>query len=577
MKFVLNTALDDFVAHRANSALQHAGQNDVHNRLVNLYADEIEDALQPDPPQFSSEAIRRFLDEFNDVMPQSTNHDQTSFISRTNHSVASLQGPPGTGKTTYAASPALLARAYAASDDSFAAVATAHSHTAVDEITKSAAKAQQRLEEKGILENARLIRIQSGSLSGDFPQNVHEYRAYDDREELQEIFAEYVLTTDSPGPLLVFTTPATLRNFVNVASEMIGDDVSSVEELMVDGRSQLFDFTLIDEASMMDLPLLFLVGAFLGRDKQLMLIGDHRQMQPIQSHDWETEDRQTIEENTPAVSALDFLRFLRGDQDSNFEQFDRDSPTWSDKEAVLPMDRLKTTYRLPPAMARFETELFYHRDDITLESGAPGCTIPDVRNRQHPDWVNAALDPETRITVILHDDNVSTKDSPVEAYLTEQVLNPLPLVPNDPNSDELSAGIVVPFRLMRRRMRKLVDLSVDTVERFQGGERDVMALAMTAGNQGYVNQLSEFLLDANRFNVGASRMKRKLFLVVSKSLFRAVSSDPKKYEQQKAWKQLYRNLIANQSPNASTTVTRKEIPQLDNRTVSVQVYTGYRD
>lgn len=576
MQFVLDPALDDFVAHRAHAALQNAGQNDVHNRLVNLYDDEISDALRRDSPQFDPAAVRSFLEKFDQVMPESTNYDQTAFVSQTDHTIAALQGPPGTGKTRYASAPAILARANAATG-SFSGIATAHSHNAVDELARSVADAQQRLAEDGVLDNACLIRVQSGSLSGDLPGNVREYRAHDDRDELQDIFKEYVLGNEAPGPLIVFTTPVTLRNFVNGVRWSIDEDADSVEEFMADGRSRLFDFALVDEASMMDLPLLFLVGAFLGRDKQLMLVGDHRQMQPIQAHDWESEDRQTIEENTPAVSALDFVRFLRGDQDSNFEQFDREPPTWSEKDAVLPMDQLKLTYRLPPAMARFETELFYHRDNITLESAGSTQTIPDVRSDNLPPWVNAALDPETRVTVLLHDDNAYTKDSPVEAYLAGRVLDPLPVVAQEPESDELSAGVVVPFRLMRRRMQNHVDLTVDTVERFQGGERDVMALAMTAGNQGYVNQISEFLLDANRFNVGASRMKQKLFIVVSKSLFRAVSSDPEKYEQQKAWKQLYQALIANQEPVETINLSQAEVPELDGRTVSVQVYTGFQD
>lgn len=577
MSFVIDASLDDFVAHRAHHALKNAPENDVHNRLVNLYDDEIADALHVDTPQFNPDEVRTLLDKFDRVMPESTNHEQQSFVSQLDHTVAALQGPPGTGKTAYASAPAMLARAYATPSNAFAAVGTAHSNTAVDEIARSVGKAQQRLAADGVLEDAKLIRVRSGTETGELPENVREYHYYDDQEELQSLFEQYVLASNSPGPLLVFTTPVTLRNFVNGVRRSIDEEAEAVEEFMKDGRSRLFDFALVDEASMMDLPLLFLVGAFLGRDKQLMLVGDHRQMQPIQSHDWETEDRQTIEENTPAVSALDFIRFLRGDEDSNFEQLDRQPPTWSDKESVLPMDRLRTTYRLPPAMARFETELFYHRDHISLESGAPGHTIPDVRTEASPDWVNVALDPETRVTLLLHDDNVFTKDSPVEAHLAERMLDPLPVVKNDADTDELTAGVVVPFRLMRRRLQNQLDLTVDTVERFQGGERDVMALAMTAGNQGYVNQLSEFLLDANRFNVGASRMKRKLFIIVSKSIFRAVSSDPRKYEQQKAWKQLYQTLVAGNTPDATTELTSTEVGAPGNRRITVQVYTGYRD
>jgi uncharacterized protein len=577
MTFVLDAALDDFVAHRAHHALQNATQNDVHNRLVNLYDDEIPDALQVETPIVDRDAVREFIDTFDRVMPEETNYDQRSFVSQVDHTVAALQGPPGTGKTSYASAPALLARAHATEDDSFAAIGSAHSNTAVDEIAAAVGKAQQRLATEGVLQDAVLIRVRSDTPTGELPENVSEYHYYDDRERLESLFEQHVLSSSSPGPLFVFATPVTLRNLVNSVRSLIDEEVNSAEAFLADGRARLFDLALVDEASMMDLPLLFLVGAFLGRDKQLLLVGDHRQMQPIQSHDWETEDRQTIEEHTPAVSILDFVRFLRGDEDSNFEQLDREPPTWAKKDRVLPMDRLKTTYRLPPAMARFETDLFYYRDNITLTSEAAAKRIPDVRSSSYPPWLNEALDPESRVTVLLHDDTVYTKESPVEAYITEQVLSELPTVANEPKGDELTAGVVVPFRLMRRRLQNQLNVTVDTVERFQGGERDVMVLAMTASNQGYVNQLAEFLLDANRFNVGASRMKRKLFIIVSKSLFRAVSSDPRKYEQQKAWKQLYQSLIAGTEPSEETVLTAAEVPNLATREVNVQVYTGYID
>jgi len=577
MKFVLDPALDDFVAHRAHEALQNASQNDVHNRLVNVYDDEIADALRVETSLYDPDAIRDCCEAFDRAMPESTNIEQQSFITQLHHTVAALQGPPGTGKTAYASAPALLARAHATQSDAFAAIASAHSNTAVDEIAAAVGDAKDRLAEEGFLDDAVLMRVRSTSQSDELPDSVREYHYYDNSEELEDIFERYVLTNNAPGPLIIFTTPVTLRNLVNSVRSLIDEGVDAAEEFLRDGRAQLFDLALVDEASMMDLPLLFLVGAFLRRDKQLLLIGDHRQMEPIQKHDWDTEDRKTIEENTPSVSVLDFARFLRGDEDSDFEQLDREPPTWDHKDSVLPMDRLKTTYRLPPAMARFETELFYYHDDLTLESGAPAELLPDMRDASLPSWINVALDPKTRVTVLLHDDNVYTKDSPVEAHLAKQILDPLPVVREAPESDELTAGVVVPFRLMRQRLQGKLDLTVDTVERFQGSERDVMVLAMTSGNQGYVNKMPEFLLDANRFNVGASRMKRKLFIIVSKSIFRAVSNDPREYEQQKAWKQLYLSLIAGHSPDATTELDSDDISELGNRRVNVQIYTGYRD
>jgi len=576
MSFVLDPAVDGFVAHRAYQSLQHADKNDVHNRLINLYEDGIPDALQTDTPLFDPDALDRFIETFDNVMPESTNYHQRTFISRANHTVGALQGPPGTGKTRYSSAPALLARAYSVAPHTFSAIASAHSNTAVDEIAEAVGEAQKALKEAGVEMEIKLIRVRSGMPTGELPSNIAEYNYYDDRKELNSILQNHLLEDASEGPIIVFTTPVTLRNLIHGASSIVADDANSAEDLMREGQARLFDFALVDEASMMDLPLLFLIGSFLGKDKQLLLIGDHRQMQPIQKHDWENEDRQTIEENTPFVSALDFIRFLRGDEDSTFERLDRESPTWQNNQSVLPMDRLRKTYRLPPAMAEFETDLFYHLDDIKLESSGASKTMPDVRNNTLPEWLNAALDPQPRVTLLLHNDNIFTKENALEIHLAQQLLSRLPVVPDNPNGDEVTGGIVVPFRLMRRKLRQQFDLTVDTVERFQGGERDIMVLSMTASNQGYVNQISEFLLDANRFNVGASRMRQKLYIFASKSLFRAINSDPQKYEQQKAWKHLYQSLVAGKAPREATTIGPADVDAL-NHEVNVQVYTGYHD
>lgn len=572
MHFVIDEALDDFVAHHAFNALQHAEQNHVHSRLVEIYEHGDPDGVTAGSPLFNEMRINEFLDSFDAAMPHSTNRKQRDFTRQINHTVAALQGPPGTGKTSYASTPALLARLYA-SDGQFFAVGSAHSNTAVDEIATAVGEAQQALADQGDAIDIELVRVRSGG-SGDTPTNVRELQYYDDREQLGDLLDEYVFTDDPTKKLIIFAAPTSLRNLVHYAeSDNIG---ASAEELMASGDASIIDAMLIDEASMMDLPLLFLAGAFLRESGQLLLIGDHRQMQPIRKHDWESEDRQTIEENTPNVSVLDLIRFLRGDAKTELEELERDVPEWPDVDSVIPMDRLRLTYRLPPAMADLTTELFYAEDGIDLESRSPADLMPDARTHGLPDWLTEALDPEPRVTLLLHDDQTATKDSPLEAHLASQIETTLPVVDADPDPGEVTGGIVVPYRLMRQRLQNQSDLTVDTVERFQGDERDVMLLAMTAGNQGYVNQQNEFLLDATRFNVGASRMKRKLFIIASKSLFQAVSDDPKKYGQQKAWKQLYQLLVADTNPAASTTVNAASVDQLDHD-VNVEVYTGFAD
>lgn len=385
----------------------------------------------------------------------------------------------------------------------------------------------------------------------------------------------------------------TLRNLTDAVASIIDEDVDqitldnedNVDALIRSGDARVFDYALIDEASMMDLPLLFLLGAFLRESRQLMLIGDHRQMRPIQSHDWESEDRKTIEEHTPSLSVLNLMRFLRGqtDDDETLEYLEREPPQWSNPGNVLPLVQFDTTYRFTTPMADLETELFYQKDNLSLSSGVNRPLIPDVTSASGlPNWAQAALEPEPRVTLLLHDDDQFTKDSPVEETITNTLLEALPIA-SDQNagSDDVTAGVVVPFRLQRRRMQDSIPQGVtaDTVERFQGDEKDVMVLSMTAGNQGYVNSRADFLLDENRFNVGISRMKRKVFIIASKSIFRAISPDVKDYERQKAWKKLYQLLgVADRQPDGEATLTQSEVPELaTGREVNLEVYTGFSD
>jgi len=574
--FVVDPAVDDYTAYRSRKALANASENVVHERLVSVYEDQNPNALQQ---QIVDEGdVESFLSHFDSVMPDKTNEGQASFVKSIEHSVTALQGPPGTGKTSMASSPAILARAFA-HGDGFNGLCSAHSNTAVDEIVDDVSEAVRRLEAEDVLTNLSLIRVRSSSMYRDTPANVADLHYRDDEEELLKLFDE-AMTGDSK--VIIFGTPVTIRNALNRVVQEKSDEDSTVEEYMADGKAQIFHAALIDEASMMDLPVLFLVGAFLLEDGQLMLVGDHRQMQPIQAHDWEQETRQPIEEHTPALSVLDFVRFLRGDVGSDLSYLEREPPEWHDPDAVLPMERLTVTYRLPQPVADLETELFYSQDDISLESGLEDPPkLPVTQSDLDEPWLQAALDPDPRVTLIVHDENHARRESPFEADLTRRLLDSVPI--SSPNRSgrpqSVSAGVVVPFRLQRRRLQHDLgkDVQVDTVEKFQGGERDVIVLSMTAGNQGYVNTLSEFLLDPNRFNVGASRMRQKLIIIASKAMFRAGSTDATKYAEQKSWKLVHEQLVRGNEPDAQATMDGKDISWLDNRTVDVSVYTGFED
>ena len=67
--------------------------------------------------------------------------------------------------------------------------------------------------------------------------------------------------------------------------------------------------------------------------------------------------------------------------------------------------------------------------------------------------------------------------------------------------------------------------AIDTVERFQGGERTVIMVSATESDRAYLLASSQFLLDPRRLTVAVSRAKQKMILVASRSIFSLFSPD----------------------------------------------------
>lgn len=64
---------------------------------------------------------------------------------------------------------------------------------------------------------------------------------------------------------------------------------------------------------------------------------------------------------------------------------------------------------------------------------------------------------------------------------------------------------------MRQRFPQLAELNaIDTVERFQGGERDIIIVSATASDPDYVLAEADFLLSLNRLNVALWRAREEV-------------------------------------------------------------------
>jgi AAA domain len=95
-------------------------------------------------------------------------------------------------------------------------------------------------------------------------------------------------------------------------------------------------------------------------------------------------------------------------------------------------------------------------------------------------------------------------------------------------------GIVTPHRAQRSLIQNLLLKSnvninnnsfIDTVDRFQGQERDLILSSYSVSDKDFVGSEDEFILDSRRFNVSLTRAKRKFIMIISEALLDYLPND----------------------------------------------------
>jgi superfamily I DNA and/or RNA helicase len=162
------------------------------------------------------------------------------------------------------------------------------------------------------------------------------------------------------------------------------------------------------------------------------------------------------------------------------------------------------------------------------------------------------LHPDYPLVVVAHEEAESQMRNAYEQTLMEPMLRALADSKKYGLDSMQGLGIVVPHRAQRAALRQsfpelcIMDAvsglparsAIDTVERFQGGERQVMVVSATESDRAYLLMSSDFLLDPRRLTVALSRAKRKMILVASQSIFTLFSPDEEVFTNSLMWKNL---------------------------------------
>ena len=211
-------------------------------------------------------------------------------------------------------------------------------------------------------------------------------------------------------------------------------------------------------------------------------------------------------------------------------------------------ETLNITYRMNKEICAFPGRTWYEsmlhpappnaHARLTLDKPLHRVTINPGLTHQY----DKILDPEKPVVLILTDHQGCSQKSDMEAELMAALAHRLMAqgVPPDQMaliSPHRAQNNAIIKRLGDKKMPEDLQLPlVDTIERVQGAERDVIIFGTTSSDPDHL--LSEFLNSPNRLNVAMTRAKTKLIIIGSNAFFSIIPDSESMLEKNRCFKQL---------------------------------------
>ncbi len=443
-----------------------------------------------------------------------------------------IWGPPGTGKseTLRAICRGAVLHAQNANEP-LRLLVTANTYTAVDNVL---CKLEQHFRGQN---GVRIFRVQSSTRPvntalASYPSlaNIILSRHNPTQEAVD---LRVLLLSPGQNDIIIVGAPAQQIHNLAFAGEK-SDSAGHAKKLW-------FDLVVLDEASQVDAATSSLIFSKVSEGGSCVLAGDDKQLPPIHQAD----APKGLE--TAVGSVYSFMTGYHGIDPNSLDVNYRSNSTI--------VEFIKCA-GYPPALSAHSPDLKLHLPG-GLPTNAPigwPSVLPFI-----PGWAEL-LDPDTPLTCYIYDDVTSGQSNEFEAQAVAALLRLLwgriatPKNRRDINGSlEIAStqfydtpifwgkciGVVAPHRSQGSKivdtlqrtfantgtMPNMIRDAVDTVERFQGQERDVIVASFGLGDPDVIASEDEFLFDLNRFNVLASRACTKVVVLLTRSLLDHLSDD----------------------------------------------------
>jgi DNA replication ATP-dependent helicase Dna2 len=387
-----------------------------------------------------------------------------------------IQGPPGTGKTYTLA----LAVKSLVEDGQCVAIST-YTHRAADEVMSKLLTLAPDLEVR------KLGRPEA--VASQYTDRCLS-RLFQREESIRNLDRDSLVADLTSRQQSIEDVLSTSAVYIGTTHAWLSGKYDDLPKVISKGEKNQFDVVVIDEASQVITPNL--VGA-MRLASRWILVGDHKQLPPI-----------VISDNSEILGKTLF--------ESIAEHPDRC------KNLLV---QLETQHRMPQALADFIGSTFYNNklytsNEVAKRNRSIACNITRF-NTEHC---------ITLIEVGSESKDTHFKQFAEEADWIADTIKELydHKWPIRNGSNKPTIGVIAPFRaqvaLLRRTLEKRFDGNidhdfwndvVDTVDRFQGDEREIIILSLCLSrDDAKVPRVYE---DGRRINVALSRAKCKLWVV----------------------------------------------------------------
>ena len=313
---------------------------------------------------------------------------------------------------------------------------------------------------------------------------------------------------------------------------------------------EIFDVVIIDESSQVEVTTAISPLATLKKDFRLIVAGDNLQMPPISS-------LEPPKKEDYLVGSIQNYLIKR---------------PFSNGSKMIIQCPLDINYRSAEDIVAYARTIGYRS---TLKAFYPDTKLrllSDIKNIKNlknvfpkdlplSELFSEIIDPDKKVMALIHEDEISSQSNDFEAGIVGSIVWSLRNFAaseldgrgkddskggfKKPSEEEFwkkCVGIVTPHRAQRsaviRKLKALfpndsIDLienAIDTVEKFQGGERQVIIITFGVGDADIIIGEEVFLMQLERINVAISRAMAKSIVIMPNTLADHVPQDKKAIE-----------------------------------------------